>query len=85
MWASRWEPPAATRRGIPRPRVLSGDYAEIWQWLAILGAIGLIAEWILYGRLKRGLARVMSRREPEAARAAEAPDFAASHANQEKS
>jgi hypothetical protein len=75
MWAARWEPPAGTRHGIPRPRVLSGDYTEMWQWLAILGAAGLIAEWILYGRLKRGLARVAGRRPQPETRAAEAPAY----------
>jgi len=72
MWAARWEPPAGIRHGIPRPRVLSGDYSEIWQWLAILGATGLIVEWILYGRLKRGLARVMARKPEPPVRVAEA-------------
>jgi hypothetical protein len=75
MWAARWEPPAGTRHGIPRPRVLSGDYTEIWQWLAILGVAGLIAEWILYGRLKRGLARVIRHRPQPEAQAAEATAY----------
>jgi hypothetical protein len=75
MWATRWEPPAGTRHGIPRPRILSGDYTEIWQWLAILGAAGLIAEWILYGKLKRGLARVARRSPQPAARPAEAAAY----------
>jgi hypothetical protein len=58
MWESRWEPPQGARRGIPRPPVLGADYAELWRWLAILGAAGLVAEWILFGRLRRGFARV---------------------------
>jgi hypothetical protein len=84
MWAGRWEPPAGIRRGIPRPNLLSGDYTELWQWLAILGAAGLLAEWILYGRLKRGMARVMGRRAPLSVRsAAAAPDHDPAHAGHE--
>jgi hypothetical protein len=59
MWDSRWEPPAGIRNGVPRARVFASDYTELWQWLALLGAAGLIVEWILYGRLRRGLARVL--------------------------
>ena len=59
LWESRWEPAAGIRRGIPRPRVLGADFTEMWRWLAILGAAGLLAEWILFGRLRRGLARVV--------------------------
>jgi hypothetical protein len=58
MWDTKWEPPAGVRNGVPRPRVFASDYTELWQWLAILGASGLIAEWLLFGRLSRGLARV---------------------------
>jgi hypothetical protein len=74
MWESRWDPPAGARRGIPTPRVLTSDFTEIWRWLAILGAAGLVAEWILFGRLRRGLARLSRPRGPDAAaRAATAP------------
>jgi hypothetical protein len=83
MWAARWEPPSGTRHGIPRARVLGGDYTELWRWLAILGAAGLIAEWILYGRLKRGLVRVASRNARP--RAADAPPavYTPAHEGQE--
>ncbi len=37
-----------------RPRALSvHPRAIIWQWLALAGAAGLIADWILYGRMDR--------------------------------
>ena len=61
MWESRWDAPEGARHGIPPTRVLAADFTELWRWLAILGAAGLIAEWILYGRLRRGLARLCGR------------------------
>lgn len=44
-----WEPPRSAFRGIPGAieRAVSRD---LWQYLAILGAIGLLAEWLIYGR-----------------------------------
>jgi len=59
LWEARWEPPAGVRRWIPRTRVAGGDYSEVWPWLAVAGAALLILEWVLYGRLSRGLARVL--------------------------
>lgn len=51
-----WNPPASTPRGIPghQPSVFARD---LWPLLAILGAFGLAAEWLLFGRAKRGAAR----------------------------
>jgi hypothetical protein len=72
MWTAKWEPPAGIRNGVPRPRVFSSDYTEIWQLLAILGAAGLIAEWLLFGRLNRGLVRLPGRRAQTVVRAADA-------------
>jgi hypothetical protein len=44
-----WTPPAVVRTGMPGvfEQALSRD---LWQVLAILGALGLLAEWWLYGR-----------------------------------
>jgi hypothetical protein len=33
----------------------------LWQWLALAGGAGLLAEWLLFGRLRRGRARVSKR------------------------
>jgi hypothetical protein len=43
-----WEPPADVRRGLPSfvERAMSRD---LWQWLAIAGALVLLAEWLMYG------------------------------------
>ncbi len=44
-----WKPEATVARGIPAPsRRVSA--ANLWPWLAILGAIGLFVDWLLYGR-----------------------------------
>jgi hypothetical protein len=52
-----WQPPAAVLRGVPprRAAILSRD---LWPLLAMLGALGLAAEWLLFGRTKREAARV---------------------------
>ena len=30
---------------------------DLWPWLALAGALGLLAEWMLYGRFRRGMMR----------------------------
>jgi hypothetical protein len=50
---SKWEPPAGIKRGIPAARESSATAIDLWQTLAILGAIGLLVDWIYYGRLGR--------------------------------
>ena len=54
LWESQWEVPAATRRGIPKFPVPFQESTDLWQWLALAGGAGLLAEWILFGRLRRG-------------------------------
>jgi hypothetical protein len=61
LWESKWELPAETRRGIPKFTAPLGGATDLWQWLALAGAAGLLAEWILFGRFRRRVAR-MSRR-----------------------
>jgi hypothetical protein len=45
-----WRVPASVHKGIPR--AILGDAAprDLWPWLALLGGIGLLADWLLYGR-----------------------------------
>jgi hypothetical protein len=61
LWESKWEVPAETRRGIPKFAAPLGGATDLWQWLALAGGAGLLAEWILFGRFRRRVAR-MSRR-----------------------
>jgi hypothetical protein len=30
---------------------------DLWPWLALAGGIGLLVEWVLYGRFRRGMMR----------------------------
>ena len=45
-----WTAPATARKGIP-PASLGGAVSrDVWQWLAVLGALLLAVEWMLFGR-----------------------------------
>jgi hypothetical protein len=50
----KWEPPADARQGIPHFAALLESAKDVWGWLAVLGAAALLAEWLLYGRFRRG-------------------------------
>jgi hypothetical protein len=39
--------------GLPPRAPLGPASRDIWQWLALAGAAGLVADWILYGRIDR--------------------------------
>jgi hypothetical protein len=58
MWDSKWEIPASAKRGIPAFRERVAVSRDLWQILAVLGGIGLLTEWILFGRLSRGARKV---------------------------
>lgn len=58
LWESQWDVPAETRRGIPRFSAPLGEATDLWQWLALAGGAGLLAEWILFGRFRRRVARI---------------------------
>lgn len=58
MWESKWESPADVKHGIPSFRDGSRGSKELWPWLAILGGIGLLLEWILFGSLRKGPERL---------------------------
>ena len=45
-----WHPPANVHRGIPRAAEMPAPPVDIWPWLAVLGALGLLLDWLLYGR-----------------------------------
>ncbi len=53
LWDTRWNTPAAVRRGIPRPVPFAPQSTGLWPWLAVLGGIGLLIEWLLYGRFRQ--------------------------------
>ena len=59
LWDSRWSPPAGTRRGMPAFSASLAQAADLWQWLALAGGAGLLAEWLLFGRERRRAARIV--------------------------
>ncbi len=48
-----WEVPSGVRRGVPRAVPERGGARDIWYWLALLGGLGLLAEWLLFAPLRR--------------------------------
>ncbi len=61
LWESKWVAPPNIRHGIPKFATPLGKAIDLWQWLALTGGLGLLAEWILFGRFRRRLARVPRR------------------------
>ena len=55
LWDSKWVPPSDARQGIPHFGTVIDSSIEIWPWLAVAGALGLLAEWILFGSFRRAL------------------------------
>ncbi len=48
-----WKP-ASVRHGMPGRAPYEPSARDIWQWLAVLAAAGLVADWMLFGRMRRG-------------------------------
>jgi Aerotolerance regulator N-terminal/von Willebrand factor type A domain len=55
----QWKPPASVAEGLPGPTSLSPSAIDLWQWLALLGGFGLLAEWLWFGRRKKQLRPAM--------------------------
>ncbi|MCX6630859.1 MAG: BatA and WFA domain-containing protein, partial [Candidatus Solibacter sp.] len=58
LWESKWTPPADAHLGVPRFARISESSTDLWPWLALAGALGLLVEWVLYGRFRRGMMRM---------------------------
>ncbi|HET8548672.1 MAG TPA: hypothetical protein VFL57_11735, partial [Bryobacteraceae bacterium] len=54
-----WVPPATAAKGLP-PRWSEPLSRDIWQWLAALGGILLLVEWLLYGRMRAAMRTVVA-------------------------
>ena len=61
MWESKWEVPPGVRRGIPAFRETIGFSRDLWQALAMLGGVGLLVEWLLFGRAEGRMRRLKAR------------------------
>jgi VWA domain-containing protein/aerotolerance regulator-like protein len=45
-----WRAPSGVRRGIPRAAAQAIAATDAWPWLALLGGLGLLTDWLLFGR-----------------------------------
>jgi len=45
-----WRVPASVHKGVPRAVAADAAPRDLWPWLALLGGLGLLADWLLYGR-----------------------------------
>ena len=70
MWDTKWIPPAGIRRGIPTWGDTIVRTMTLWPWLAIAGALLLLAEYLFYGRETSSLLRVVRARVSGRERAA---------------
>jgi hypothetical protein len=61
LWDSKWEAPAGTKHGLPAFRETAGISRDLWQVLAVLGGLGLLAEWLLFGRAEGRMRRFTGR------------------------
>jgi VWA domain-containing protein/aerotolerance regulator-like protein len=52
-----WKPPRGAASGLPSAATVTQGAVDLWKWLAVLGGLGLLSEWILFGGsylLRRG-------------------------------
>jgi hypothetical protein len=50
---TRWTPPSAARRGLPHFATGAEAVTDLWPWLALLGGLCLLAEYLLFARFRR--------------------------------
>lgn len=53
-----WDPPKTVRAGLGRVASEAPAARDIWQWLALLAGLVLLAEWLLYARTSGAWARM---------------------------
>jgi hypothetical protein len=61
LWDSKWDAPANAKRGVPPLREAIVVSRDLWQLLAVLGGLGLLAEWLLFGRVEGRIRRIKAR------------------------
>ncbi len=45
-----WKPSVNSASGLPASNRFTAPAADLWQWLALIGGLGLFIEWMLFGR-----------------------------------
>jgi hypothetical protein len=63
-----WKPEGNVRKGIPARAAAAAAPPDIWPWLAVLGGIGFLVDWLLYGRrtmvrINAGGSRIIPRKQ----------------------
>jgi hypothetical protein len=53
MGETKWKAPAGAKSGLPTFRENVQSVSDTWRLFAILGGLGLLIEWLLFGRLER--------------------------------
>jgi hypothetical protein len=53
-----WQP-SNVKLGLPPRAPIGPTSRDLWQWLALAGAAGLLADWILFGRIDRRMRAAM--------------------------
>jgi hypothetical protein len=53
MGDAKWKAPADAKKGLPSFRDNIQSVSDTWRIFAILGGLGLLIEWLLFGRLER--------------------------------
>lgn len=48
-----WEVPEGARQGVPAAMSSGASSRDLWWWLAILGGLGLLVEWLWFGRFRK--------------------------------
>jgi len=61
LWEAKWEAPAGVKRGLPGFRPGAALSRDLWELLALLGGLGLLAEWLLFGRAEGRMRRLRAR------------------------
>jgi hypothetical protein len=57
-----WKPPENAPRSVPARTWLGASSIDLWRWLALAGALGLLLEWLIYGRQRSWLIARFTRR-----------------------
>ena len=60
-----WRVPGNVRKGVPRAINADAAPRDLWPWLAVLGGIGLLVDWLLYGRSRAFRLRASAAMAPQ--------------------